>query len=61
MPEELDNIDDFEAKDTANVLPKGWLILFWGLIIWGVFYFAVYSPMTSGWTQVSEYEESLKK
>jgi len=61
MPEELDNIDDFEAKDTANVLPKGWLILFWGLIIWGVFYFAVYSPMTSGWTQVNEYEKSLKK
>ena len=61
MAEELDNIDDFEAKDTANTLPKGWLILYWGLIIWGVFYFAAYSPNTSGWTQASEYEESLKK
>jgi len=61
MYDDIDNIDEMEAKDTANVLPKGWLILFWGLIIWGVFYFAVYSPMTSGWTQVSEYEESLKK
>lgn len=61
MYDDIDNIDELEAKDTANVLPKGWLILFWGLIIWGVFYFAVYSPMTSGWTQVSEYEESLKK
>ncbi|MBI4844155.1 MAG: hypothetical protein HY809_07530 [Nitrospirae bacterium] len=41
MAEELDNIEAFEAKETSRKLPVGWLILFWGLIIWGIYYFIV--------------------
>jgi choline-glycine betaine transporter len=61
MSEELDNIDDFEAKETARKLPVGWLILFWGLIIWGVYYFVSYTPAISGWSQEKAYEESISK
>ena len=61
MAEELDNMEEFEAKATAHKLPLGWLILFWGLIIWGVYYFVSYSPAISGWSQSKAYEESVKK
>ena len=59
MPDDFDNIEDFEAKETAHALPIGWLILYIGLILWGFYYIAAYSPGTSGWTQANEYEESL--
>jgi hypothetical protein len=61
MAEDFDNIDEFEAKETASKLPVGWLIQFWGLIIRGIFYFAAYSPSISGWSQGKAYEESIKK
>lgn len=61
MAEELDNIEEFEAKDTSKKLPIGWLILFWGLIIWGVYYFISYTPSISGWSQEKAYEESIRK
>jgi choline-glycine betaine transporter len=61
MVNESDNMEVFEAKDTANKLPVGWLILFWGLILWGIYYFVAYTPAISGWTQSTAYEESIKK
>ena len=61
MAEEFDNIHDFEAKDTARKIPMGWQILFWGLIIWGVYYVAAYTPLFSGWSQESAYTKSLGK
>ena len=61
MPEDFDNIEDFEAKDTAHKLPIGWLVLFVGLIVWGVLYVFLYLPQISGWTQGSAYEQSLEK
>mgnify|MGYP001082645365 CR=1 FL=1 len=61
MVEEMDSTEEFEAKDTAKKLPMGWLILFLGLILWGIFYIAAYTPAISGWTQEKAYEESLKK
>lgn len=60
MTEELDSLEDFEAKETSKKLPLGWLILFWGLIIWGVYYFISYTPSISGWSQEKAYEESIK-
>ncbi len=60
MADELDDIHAFEAKDTAKHLPLGWLILFWGLIAWGVWYFAAHTPAISGWSQERAYTESLK-
>jgi choline-glycine betaine transporter len=56
-----DDIEAFEAKETLKKLPVGWLILFWGLIIWGIYYFVSYTPAISGWSQGQEYEESVNK
>lgn len=61
MEEDFDHIEEFEAKETAQKLPVGWLMLYIGLIIWGIYYFVAYMPSISGWTQASAYEESLKK
>ena len=32
-------------------------ILFWGLILWGVYYAWTYTPGLGGWSQVKAYEE----
>ena len=61
MAEELDNIHDFEAKDTSRTLPMGWKILFWGLIIWGVYYVVSYTPIFSGWSQERAFTQSIGK
>jgi hypothetical protein len=61
MAEEFDEIDSFEAKETSHKLPVGWLILFWGLILWGVYYLYSYTPSLGGWSQQQAYEESVKK
>lgn len=61
MVEEFDDIESFEAKETTRKLPVGWLMLFWGLIIWGIYYFVAYTPAISGWTQEKAYEESISK
>ena len=61
MAEELDDIEKFEAKETSQKLPIGWLLLFWALIIWGVYYFYTYSPSLGGWSQEQAYQDSLKK
>ncbi len=61
MEEDFDNIQEFEAKATAKKLPLGWLMLYIGLIVWGIYYFVQYTPAISGWTQASAYEESLGK
>lgn len=57
---EEDNIHDLEAKGTARDLPLGWLLLFWGLILFGVYYFVAYTPFISGWSQERAYTESVK-
>ena len=59
MPEEYDDIEALEAKETAKELPWGWTILFVGLILWGIFYFVSYTPAISGWSQAGAYEESV--
>ena len=59
--ENLQDIHDLERKDTKNKLPAGWVLLFVGLIVFGVYYIAAFTPAISGWTQVKEYEQSLKK
>ncbi|KKL08447.1 hypothetical protein LCGC14_2575780 [marine sediment metagenome] len=59
--EEFEDIEDFEAKETAHKLPIGWVIVYVGLILWGIYYFAAYSPSISGWTQEKAYQESLER
>ena len=61
MADELDNIEELEARETAHKLPIGWVILFVGLILWGIYYTATYTPSISGWSQQKAYEESIKK
>ena len=61
MGDELDSIEEFEAKETAHALPIGWLILLIGLILWGIYYFVAYTPQISGWSQEKEYAESVGK
>jgi hypothetical protein len=61
MQEEFDDIEKFERKDTAHTLPLGWKLLFFGLILWGLYYTATYLPAVSGWTQAGEYEQSLEQ
>jgi len=62
--EELDDLKEFlveESVDAKRKIPVGWLILFWALILWGIYYFASHTPSISGWSQEKAYEESVKK
>lgn len=52
-----DTAEGMEAKETAEVLPIGWRVLFFGLIAWGVYYLYMYSPWSTGWTQAGELEK----
>jgi hypothetical protein len=61
MIEELDNPEDFEARETARKLPIGWLILFWGLILFGIVYTVMYTPGFGGWSQEKAYTDTTSK
>ena len=61
MAEDIDNLETFEREETKTQLPFGWLLLFFGLIIWGIYYMVAYTPQISGWTQEGQYQESLKQ
>jgi hypothetical protein len=51
---EMDDLSAFEAKETSRKLPTGWLLLFWGLIAWGVWYLWTYTPALGGWNQTQD-------
>ncbi len=53
-----DTAEAMEAKETAHRLPVGWLLLFFGLIAFGVVYLWLYSPALSGWSQAGELEKA---
>lgn len=61
MADDMDRIEDMEREDTKRKLPIGWLLLFIGLIVWGIFYSLAYTPEISGWSQEKQYMESIKK
>lgn len=58
MTEDFDNPHEFEAKDTAKKLPIGWQLLFWGLILFGIYYTIAYTPVFTGWSQEQAYTET---
>ena len=60
MNELPDTADALEAKETANKIPLGWWALFWGLIVWGIYYTWTYTPSLGGWSQSGAFEESVK-
>jgi len=41
----------FSRLERHNKAPKGFLLLFFGLIAWGIWYIAAYTPEFSGWSQ----------
>jgi hypothetical protein len=51
---EIDDLSTFEAKETSSKLPVGWLLLFWGLILWGLWYLWAYTPGLGGWSQAAD-------
>ncbi len=53
---ETDDLSAFEAKETSHDLPVGWLLLFWGLVVWGIWYLWAYSPALGGWSQAQDLE-----
>jgi hypothetical protein len=53
-PFEMDDLSKFEAKETSHDLPLGWVLLFWGLIVWGIGYLWVYTPALGGWSQAQD-------
>jgi hypothetical protein len=53
---EIDDLTAFEAKETSHTLPVGWSLLFWGLILFGVYYLWAYSPALGGWQQAQDVE-----
>jgi hypothetical protein len=60
MTNELpDTAEAMEAKETARKLPAGFLLLFFGLVAWGLYYLWSYSPWSTGWTQAGELEQSM--
>jgi hypothetical protein len=60
MNELPDTPEALEAKETANRIPLGWWGLFWGLILWGIYYAWTYTPSLGGWSQDKAFEESAK-
>ena len=56
--QELDDLEQFEAKETSRTLPAGWLLLFWGLIVFGAYYLWAYTPGLGGWSQAQDLEGS---
>jgi cytochrome c oxidase cbb3-type subunit 3 len=41
----------FKDMERHNKPPRGFLLLFFGLIAWGIYYIAAYTPQISGWSQ----------
>ncbi|HUJ19397.1 MAG TPA: cbb3-type cytochrome c oxidase N-terminal domain-containing protein [Nitrospirota bacterium] len=60
MADDFDDLSRFEAKNTSHTLPLGWQILFWGLILFGIYYAIAYTPSLGGWSQERAFTESVK-
>ena len=61
MSDDTDRLEDFEREESKTKLPIGWILLFTGLIVWGIYYGLTYTPQITGWTQEGQYQESLKQ
>ena len=61
MSDDLDRLEEFENASEPKSLPGVFRLLFWGLIAFGIYYIAAYTPVFSGWSQQAEYESSIRK
>jgi hypothetical protein len=60
MNELPDTADGLQNKEADGKIPLGWWALFWGLIVWGVYYAWTYTPSLGGWSQTKAYDESVQ-
>jgi hypothetical protein len=60
LPDKDDNLDDFERRETMHKLPLGWVALYAGLIVFGLYYSFAYTPQTGNWSQEGQYLESVR-
>lgn len=49
----------FKDMEQHNRVPRGFLILLFGLIAWGLYYIAAYTPQFSGWSQYTTLRADL--
>jgi cytochrome c oxidase cbb3-type subunit 3 len=64
VTEKEDHVWDGDLREFNNPLPRWWLYLFWITAFWLIAYLIIYPGMggfkgTSGWTQVSQYEQEV--
>jgi hypothetical protein len=60
MNELPDTAEALESKEPTSKIPLGWWGLFWGLVLWGIYYAWTYSPSLGGWSQEKAFEESTQ-
>ncbi len=48
-----------EPRDGHNKIPKGWLLFFFGGIIFLIGYIVSYTPAISGWSFYKEYDKEM--
>ena len=48
-----------EPRDGHNKIPKGWLMFFFGGIVFLIGYIVLYTPAISGWSFYKEYEKEM--
>jgi len=49
-----------ESEEGKKKMPLGMAVLFLGLIIFGLVYMYLFSPQTSGWKQLAQYERKME-
>lgn len=52
--------DGFKDMERHNKVPRGFLVLFFGLIAWGIAYIAAYTPEISGWSQYKVFQREAE-
>ena len=50
----------FKDMERHNKAPRGFLLLFFGLVAWGIYYIAAYTPEFSGWSQYKVLEREAE-
>lgn len=53
--------DTGEPGEGHNSIPKGWLLFFFGVIVFLIWYIASFTPAISGWSFYKQFEEEMAK